>query len=328
MRRDLATIWSIETNNFFLFVALIVGGALQSGIKPLSAYPFLLLLGLLLLVLLSADPLDRLPAERLASWPLTRSQRVMLRLGSLALSPPLWLAALILAATRRWTYVLEFLAAAAGTQAFRALAGRVRSGRPRRIPLPPGSLGALIVLNLRQMLTVFDVYLALIIAAVGTAYRWLSAHPDPAAFPILSILTALAMSTYAQCFFGLDAGPGLVRYRVLALTGWRIVLAKDLAFLAVLFVLTLPLDLAAGTTFGLAAVAVGHYPSVVLKLPQQRWRFAGGELRFGVPQVLLGVGLAMAESRVGLGICAITAGACLVSLYAAGLYWDRAARAP
>jgi hypothetical protein len=48
IRRDLGTFGSIKVNNFFLFVALLIAGALNSGLAPKSAYPFLLLLGLLL----------------------------------------------------------------------------------------------------------------------------------------------------------------------------------------------------------------------------------------------------------------------------------------
>ena len=62
MRRDLGTFGSLKVNNFFFFVVLLVWGAVRSGMPPTSAYPFLLLLGLLLLVPLSSDPLNRISA--------------------------------------------------------------------------------------------------------------------------------------------------------------------------------------------------------------------------------------------------------------------------
>jgi len=48
VRRDLAGYSPIRTNNFFLFVALLIWGALMSGVAPVSSYPFLLLLATLL----------------------------------------------------------------------------------------------------------------------------------------------------------------------------------------------------------------------------------------------------------------------------------------
>ena len=82
VKRDLATFESVKVNNFFLFVALLMFGALVSGVRPSSAEPFLLFLGFLLLFPLSSDPLDKIPPQRLASWPLTRAQRFALRLAS------------------------------------------------------------------------------------------------------------------------------------------------------------------------------------------------------------------------------------------------------
>ena len=42
VRRDLKTFGALKTNNFFLFVALLIWGALVSGVEPVSSYPFLL----------------------------------------------------------------------------------------------------------------------------------------------------------------------------------------------------------------------------------------------------------------------------------------------
>src|SRR4051794_39406258 len=101
VRRDLGTFASFRANNFFLFVGLLMAGALSSGVEPVSSYPFLLLLAILLLVPLSSDPLAKIPPTRLASWPLDAGQRVTLRAAGLALSPVLWLAAAILFRTAK-----------------------------------------------------------------------------------------------------------------------------------------------------------------------------------------------------------------------------------
>src|SRR2546430_9418 len=90
VRRDLAGYASIKTNNFFLFVALLIWGAVRGGVEPTSSYPFLLALGVLMLLPASGDPLEKIPRVRLALWPLGWATRAALRVGSLALSPVFW----------------------------------------------------------------------------------------------------------------------------------------------------------------------------------------------------------------------------------------------
>ena len=65
IRRDLGTFGQLKTNNFFLFIALMIYSAAQSGVAPSSAYPLLLLLFLVMLFPLSSDPLDKVPP---AGW--------------------------------------------------------------------------------------------------------------------------------------------------------------------------------------------------------------------------------------------------------------------
>jgi hypothetical protein len=63
--------------------------------------------------------------------------------------------------------------------------------------------------------------------------------------------------------------------------------------------LVLPIDPGAGLAFGLAALAIGHYPAVRDRLPVQRWRFTGGRLPFGIVQIAAGAVAALAESEHG-----------------------------
>lgn len=76
VRRGLAGYSLIRTNNFFLFVALLIWGALVSGVAPASSYPFLLLLALLLFFPISSDPLEKIPKVRMGLWPLTGRDRL------------------------------------------------------------------------------------------------------------------------------------------------------------------------------------------------------------------------------------------------------------
>lgn len=306
VRRDLGTFGQLRTNNFFLFIALLVDSAAQSGVAPSSSYPFLLLLFLLMLFPLSSDPLDKVPPSRLGTWPITAGERFALRLMSLGLSPVLWLAVAMIIMKRMTPLAPALLTGAVGVQAV-ASAGRglLRHAQGwsvlRFVPRVPGRLGGLVRLNVRQMLSMLDVYVAIAFSVGGAMYRFLGRNPDPAALPILSLLVAMSMSTYAQCLFGLDrSSSAMARYRLLPLRGWEILLAKDAAYLGLLAVLLLPLEPLAGLTSGLVALAVGHHASVRMAEPMRRWRFSGGRLFPGLVGGIGGLATGMAEHQRGI----------------------------
>src|SRR5262249_18397157 len=148
----------------------------------------------------------------------------------------------------------------------------------RRVP----AFGELMRNNLRQMLSVLDPYLAALISlfAVVAHVRVLEGGAAGMAF-----LIALALSTYPQCLFSLDGPGGFTRYRLLPLAPWRILLAKDAAYLALVLLLVLPVEPIAGVTNGLLALAIGRYPAVRHRLPVMRWRFTSGRVFFGVLQI-------------------------------------------
>ena len=330
MGRDLGTLESIKVNNLFLFVALLAYGALNTGLPPKSAEPFFVLLGFLLLFPLSSDPLGKIPPARLALWPLTGGQRLGLRFASLALSPVTWIGVFILLKTARPLLALAFCGLAAGVQGTAALGRQAARRDPhldllRYVPQFPGRLGGLVRKNMREILSLLDPYAALLISIGGGAYRLFGAHPDPAAFAIIGLLVALTMSTYAQSLFGreLGSGSGMTRYRLLPLGGWEILLAKDIAFLATLFVLLLPLDPGPGMTFGLVALALGHHSSVLFELPQQRWRFTGGRLLpVGALQAVGGMALGFLEYQRGFVVLVAATACYLMSLRYYGRRWE------
>ena len=313
--RDLAN--SVKANNL-LFL----------GLLGRSAEALFVLLGLLLLFPLSADPLGKIPSARLALWPLSGWQRFGLRLASLALSPVAWIGAVILLKTKRPVTALAFCGLAVGMQGALAL-GRRLANRDRHwdllrdLPQMPGRLGGLVRKNAREMLSLLDPYAAALLSVGGGAYRMFAKHPDPAASTIMGLLVALAMSTCAQSLFGLDGDSGLTRYHLLPVSGWEILLAKDLAFLTILFVLLLPLDPWPGMTFGLVALSFGHHSSVLLDLPQQEWRFASGQLPFGALQVGIAMVLGFVEHQRGLFVLGLAAITWLASVYYYGRRWER-----
>ena len=133
---------------------------------------------------------------------------------------------------------------------------------------------------------------------------------------MMSLLILLALSSYAQCLFGLDGTGGLMRYRLLPLRGWQILLAKDAAFLAVSLVLTLALNPLAGLTAALVVLAVGHEQAVKHITPQTRWRFStSSSLGNGVVQVMLMFIAAYGVTRTNVLLTVPCVAMCGISLW-------------
>ena len=79
-------------------------------------------------------------------------------------------------------------------------------------------------------------------------------------------------------------------------------------------------------TFGLVALGIGHHSSVLLKLPQQRWRFTGGRLLpVGALQAVGGMALGFLEYRRGLFVLVAAAIGYFASLCYYGRRWERRA---
>src|SRR5580692_10709196 len=116
IRRDLGSFAALKVNNFFLFVLFLIYSNVIYHMQPHSAYPFLLLVGFLLLFPMSSDPLAKIPPARFAMWPLDSSQRIVLRLASVALSPVFWIALILMSMTAR-SLALAFVALAIAMQA-------------------------------------------------------------------------------------------------------------------------------------------------------------------------------------------------------------------
>src|SRR6202000_1399479 len=87
-------------------------------------------------------------------------------------------------------------------------------------------------------------------------------------------------------------------------------------FLVAASMLVLPLGLRAGLAFSLVALAVGRYPSLPQRRGQRRWRFTGGDPRFGIAQVLLGGMAGIGSARIGYSVMAAA-----FTLYAASVFF-------
>lgn len=290
-RRDWTALQSLTGNNFFLLTLFLLQ---QAGV---FVY---LIMGLVLLFPLSTDPLRKIPASRLALWPLTRREHWTLRLAGPWINPLTW----ILAAGAIWTvgrtvsvglwsiimglFVVAF--------ALSHLPSPGRTPMWRRVPGIPGPLHHLVRKNLREILSTLDFYCAAILSLSVLVWRLFGLALPHEAFMAMTVLTVGAVSSYAQCLFGLDGEGGLSRYRLLPVRGWQLLLAKDAAFLLALFPLALPLAPVAAMGGALVVLAIGHAPSVEHPREQTRWRFSmGGALGNGVVQM---IAMAMTVSSI------------------------------
>ncbi len=321
--RDLRSLNSLAGNNFFLFIVLLL------RYQPSSALFFVMILGVLLLGPLSADPLRKVPADRLALWPLSTTERITLRFVSPLLSPLVLIALPLFFKVAGIAIAGTVLGVALAIQFALALWNQWRAGRPRRnvfwfVPRMPGGLGGLVQKDIRQMLSMLDPYVALVLMIGGVCYRLFSQNPDPEAAVILALLVVFALSTSAQCLFGLDLRSGMERYRVLPLRGREILLAKDLAFLTIVVVLVLPLALLPGLAGGLVVLGVGHHASIVRPVPQTRWRFTGGAVfPTGLFQVAPMMAVGIATARESVWYLALAVIFYVGSLWYCGRIWDR-----
>ncbi|MBM3782747.1 MAG: hypothetical protein FJW30_00220 [Acidobacteria bacterium] len=264
---------SITGQNFSLFLLLLFQ-------QPESGYFLALLLAAVVLFPMATDPLAKAPPERRLLWPLAGAEWSLIRAAAWLASPFVWLGALGLYWSG-WQGAAGMLGALAGvallSRAGRA-AGRVGGGALlRQIPRPPGAMGAIVRLHWRTTARTMDLYFALALAATAGAYGFLGPPLDANARPMLAAMVTLALSTQTQLMLSID-GAGADRYSLFPIRGWRVLLAKDLAFLALVLLLTLPLDAAAGAATGLAALVTGRYRSVTTWIPQKAWRFTSGVL--------------------------------------------------
>jgi hypothetical protein len=327
-KKEMESFSSAGLNNLFLCVAFLASGSHSPRTAFWSAFPFLIILLVPLLFAVSADALKRLPPARWKLWPLDRTGIALLRILNIAMNPAAWVGAVVLLAWAGAAPCVAFILLAVAIQLVVALGSYGLRGHSsmqilRYVPRFPTSVGGILQVSVRQLGTTMDFYTALILCISGALYRFLSRAPDASAFPIVSLLIALTLSTYAQRSFGLDGRSGITRYRLLPIQGWRILLAKDAAFLGVTTLLVLPFSLRVGVTCSLVCIAIGRWPSIHQSVVQRRWRFTGGDIRFGVVQVIGGGMLGINSSSTSLWFLAAALVLYVASLIAGDRWWQR-----
>jgi hypothetical protein len=289
--RDQQSYRSVTANNFFFTTVLFLADA--------GGFIYLII-GLVLLFPLSTDPLRKIPASRLDLWPLDAADRRVLRVVSPWLNPVTWLVAGLAVWAARGKLSIGLWASFAGIVLGAFLVSSFITGRGfgswRHLPHFPGRLNHLVRKNLREMLGTLDFYCALALSVSALLYRLLGPPLPREALMAMTFLVVIALSSYAQCLFGLDGAGGLARYRLLPIPVWQILLAKDAAYLLLVIPLTLPLDPLAGAGAALVSLAFGHGPSLDRYREQKRWRFtSGASLVYGIVQ---SIAIAMAASTI------------------------------
>jgi hypothetical protein len=332
MSRELNSFSSVRFNNFLFCILFLISGSVESA-RPKDAFWttffFQIVILVPLLVTFAVDTQHRLPALRVATWPLTNTQRFLLSSASFALNPLflvlffgfwLWMGIAIALFFLLMALIVHVTVYAVGLLS-------LRFGNLPRFSTPMGALklGGIAHQMWKELTGTLDFWAALLAALSGTLYRLLGQSPSPAAFPILSLFVGIAMSTIGQRMFRLDEGRSLPRYRLLPIAGWKLLVIQDLTFLVPLTAMVSFLNIRTGVTFGLVALAVGRYPSLMQHVNQRRWRFVGGDPRFGLAQVLLGGVAGIEASRIGLWILTVSFVLYVCSLFWGQMLWKRSA---
>ena len=262
--------FSFKGNNIFL-TAIALAFMLDTVLSGI----LIGVMSVIVVLPMSSDPLRAIPTSRGSLWPLEANDRRLLRFLSPLLNPMTWLV-LGLAVWKRVSWGLVALAGGVVAAGF-FVSARSSGQRTfwRSIPRFPSPLNQMIRKNLREMLSTLDFATAVLIAVAAIGWRAAGLLPKEAFFP-LTFVAMLALSTCALSLFGLDGAAGLRRYSLLPVRGWQVLLAKDIAYIAIALLVALPLSIPGALAATLIALAVGHRASIQHITPQYRWRFQTG----------------------------------------------------
>jgi hypothetical protein len=235
MLKELSSSSSVRFNNFLFCILLIISARGGLKVKFWSTFFFQIVLLAPLLVTFSVDTQHRLPPERVATWPLTGRQRLLLSSVSFALNP---LFIVLFFGYLFWMglaaalfFVLLALIVHTTVYAVSRLPFKLRIHASLGISRAPFKVGGIAQEMWRGLQGTLDFWVALLIAVIGTLYRLFGRAPEPEAFPVLSLFVGIAMSTVAQRMLRLDEGRALLRYRLLPIAGWKLLVTQDMTFL-------------------------------------------------------------------------------------------------
>lgn len=179
-------------------------------------------------------------------------------------------------------------------------------------------------LELRQILRTLDFWFAVLLAVLSALWRLLAKSPTPTAYPVLTMLIVLALSTIAQNVFAMDGIGGRQRWKLSPTRGIVLLLRKDAWLIALAVLLTLHLHPLGALAGMLAALAVGHHFSVLSPLDAGPWRFVTGQFfPFGFLQVIGMFSCGVSVARGDWFYLALAAIVWLISLVIYGYILER-----
>ena len=189
MSRELSSFSSLGLNNLLFCILFLMSGSVRSG-RPKDAFWSTLLFQLVLLapllVTFSVDTQHRLPIQRVTSWPLTDTKRLLLTSISFVLNPLflvlfvgllLWMGFAIALA-----FVLLGLIVHVAVFAFGHLSSSLGKPIGIRVWGTVFTGGGIAEEMWRELTGTLDFWAASLVALGGTLYRLFGRSPEPEAF--------------------------------------------------------------------------------------------------------------------------------------------------
>ena len=190
MLKELSSFSSVRFNNFLFCILFIMSAGFESR-APKAAFWSTLLFQIVLLapllVTFSVDTQHRLPPERVATWPLTGTERLLLSSVSFAFNP---LFVVLFFGYLFWMglaaglfFLLLALIVHTTVYAVSRLPFKLKTPASLGLSRTPLEVGGIAQETWREMLGTLDFWIALLIAVIGTLYRLFGRAPEPTAFP-------------------------------------------------------------------------------------------------------------------------------------------------
>ncbi|MGJ5816537.1 hypothetical protein [Paludibaculum fermentans] len=277
-QRSFGRFGSVTHNNLFAVILLLM--AEEPMDRPSSTAVFYLVIGALAALPLAGDMARRIPEARMALWPLTTWQRAVVFALNLLLNPMLPLAVLFALLSRHPVVGAGLFALGVCAPVLLGVF-RIWKNPPRLlrlVPSLPGRLGGLVQNRLRELLQTLDLWFAALLSLGGCLYLLFYPQPDPMAKVVIGGLIVILLSTAGQASSSFDAESAIARRLLLPLSGRDVLLARDLAWLIVLLLLTGPYGWHRTLSAGFLALAAGHRTALTPPTEQTRWQFAAGQL--------------------------------------------------
>lgn len=135
----------------------------------------------------------------------------------------------------------------------------------------PGRFGGLLKKDLKYLIRLLDLYLALPVVVLLSIYLVSAPGPSAPVFRVVLVFLFLPLLSIPSNCFGLDSPSGLDRYTLLPLTGREILLTKNVTFVFLVVFLFGALVPFAFWRFGASVVALAFVEVAIMSLAYLSW---------------------------------------------------------